>query len=746
MILFTAAALALELTVEATVAADLRRVTGSIVADTPTPVEWGRPLSALDRVVGDLEVVRGGPGWSDAGSMELATMPFSCTFRTVLPQRFGDTGALPGEGFWSNGTWLPRASTDAATWSVLLHVPVGMVVVLNGSVHTDTTEVRWSGVADRLALAVLPRERAPISRVDLGQGQVWFVGRAAQRPNVQKQVRALLVDGWPWSAPVDLVVVSDHDRRHLATAGPGVVYLSDRAFRLSPGLSRFHWPAVRRALYAAGLAERPLWDARFLATLLTEDLPAPKVEKALGWAAWNPIIDELLTDGTLPFYEDTFSEARPAPADPLLALAGRRDPRAAALQAREALTPTAIAPLIREALAGAPDAPGGPVLEALRRLGLTDVLPEAWLAGDDPGNEYAIVATRTGGLRLERRGGTTPEPVVLDIDGVRTTELVPGAPYTLDLPETARVVTVDPVAHLIDPARGDNRAPARWAAVLTGWATDISPSQGSFTAWGDVLFRRQGDTENLFLAGIQHTPKDLVSIDLGYVRYFGPLLDRRQRHHRIALMVGGSIFDPAYRDTIDGDAAVEGSMGYAWDTRAGDTFAFRGRRVGAGVSGGVRVHDGAAWSGIGATWIELIALHPRHVVATRLRAGWAGGEVEHRLLTLGGADAVRSVREDEVVGTLRAVGNLEYRWSIIRDASVPLPLAWLSEVQLAPGFDVGAVEADGAHTGGGATLGLYCILDIFGARPTLLGVVTAFPVWPDPGLVPQVYFSFDHAY
>ncbi len=744
--IFVSVAFALELRVEATVAVDLRSVSGSIVADTPLPIEWGLPLSALDVPVADLEVVRGGPGWPDAGSMELTTTPFSSTFQTVLPRRFGDTAALPDEGLWSNGTWLPMASTGAATWSVRLHVPAGMVVVLNGSVHTDTTEVSWSGMADRLALAVLPAKRTPISRVQVGTGHVQFVGRAAQRPNVQKQVRALLAEAWPWSAPVELVVVSDRDRRHLATAGPGVVYLSDRAFRLSPGLSRFHWPAVRRALYAAGLGQRPLWDARFLATLLTEDLAAPKVEKALGWAAWNPIIDELLTDGTLPFYEDTFSEARPTPADPLLTLAGRRDPRAAALQARDALTPAAIEPLIRDALASAPDTPGGPVLQALRRLGLTDVLPEAWLATDDPDNEYAIVATTEGGLRLERRGGGTPEPVVLEIDGVRTTELVPAAPHTLDLPDTARVAAVDPLAHVIDPTRDDNRAPSRWSAVLTGWATDISPSQGSFTAWGDVLFRRQGDTQNLFLAGIQHTPKDLVSVDLGYVRYLGALVDRRQRQHRLGLSMGTSIFDPAYRDTVDGDVAVEGSVGYAWDTRAADTYAFRGRRLGVGVSGGVRIRDGAAWSGVGATWIELIPLHPRHVLATRLRAGWAGGEVEHRLLTLGGADAVRSVREDEVVGTARGVANLEYRWSVIRDASVPLPLAWLSEVQLAPGMDVGVVDKDGLWTAAGATLGVYGILDVFGARPTLLGVVTAFPMWPVPSAVPQIYFSFDHAY
>jgi hypothetical protein len=45
----------------------------------------------------------------------------------------------------------------------------------------------------------------------------------------------------------------------------------------------------------------------------------------------------------------------------------------------------------------------------------------------------------------------------------------------------------------------------------------------------------------------------------------------------------------------------------------------------------------------------------------------------------------------------------------------------------------------------GADLGLYGIVDIFGARPTLAGAVVALPLGvANP--TPQLYFSFDHAF
>lgn len=705
------------------------------------------PLPLVRPVLGDIAIQRNGPGWPDAGEQTLTVENGVWSVHTRLPRRYGDTAALPREGLWSNGTWMPTVG-GAEPWEVSLTLPPGTVGVLNGVVREadDAGPLAWSGVADRFALAVLPAKRAPVSRLAVAGGTLTFVGRAAQRPNVQKQVRALVESDWPFAAPPNLVLVSDHDRERLATAGPGVVYLSDRAFRLSPGLARFHGPAVRRAIYAAALGELPAWDAAFLATLLSEDRPAPSVDRALGWAAWNPIIDELLTDGTLPFYGDTFNEARPSPPDPLLAHA--RAPREAALQLRDQLGAAGARAFVDHALAHR-GAAAGPPRAAAAALGVDGAVVAGWAGASDPAQDYRIEAEGGRPARVARAGGGAAEAVVVEADGQSSVWLAPPGPVALDLPSGTRRAAVDPAGHAEDAARDNNRGPPRWHTIATGWVTDISPSQGSFTAWADLAFRKQGDTHNVFLVGARHDPQDLLSMSLGYVRAFGPLVDRRSRQHRIYISGGPSLLDGEYGSTADGQYVLGGGVGYAFDSRAADTYSMSGRRVSVGFGGGTRLNAAESWASAGAAWVELVPIHPRHVVATRVRAGWSSSEVAHRLLSLGGADAVRSVSETAVLGNERLVGNVEYRWSALRDLSVPLPLAWLSEVQVVPGFDGGAVWIDGSEApavASGATLGLYSVFDILGARPTLVGAVCAFPISPVASAVPQVYFSFDHAF
>ncbi|GDX80222.1 hypothetical protein LBMAG42_20330 [Deltaproteobacteria bacterium] len=765
---------ALELRVVATVEPDLRTIHGEVrVPPAPSPFDtgnaanlcamppsWRNPLHGLAPAAGDVAVRRTAPGWATIGTMldaEGADVLFSreetLVFSTELPSRYGDTGALKAEGLWSNGTWLPLpdGGESAHEWQVDLHLPEHVVAVLNGTVFSATSaaaSVHWQGRADRLSLAVLPERRAPVSTLDVAGGHVTFVGKAAQRPNVQKQVRALLEASWPWDEPPEIVVVTDHDRRRLATSGPGVVYLSDRAFRLSPGLSRFHWPAVRRALYAAAApASMSSWEAVFFATLAAEGQPAPSVEKALGWAAWNPIIDELLTDGTLPFYDDTFNSAHPDAPDALLALGGRRDPRAAALQALDALGAEALLELRRAVRAG-PHVEST-LAQVAATLGLDPRVVATWGHAEDPGQDYRVELEGGLPVRVRREGGVAAEPVSIEVDGAVSTWMAPAAPASLALPGGARKVAVDPQARLFDADRANNRAPPRWNTVVTGWVDEISPSQSSFVAWGDILLRRQDDTRNLYLLAAQHTAQDLFSMDVGYVRYLGPLVNRRERTQRVFITAGPSLLDPAFRDTEAGAVVLGANAGYVYDSRTNDTYALSGRRLALGVGAGSLLGTTSAWASAGATWVELIPVHPRHVLATRLRAGWASGDVEHRLLPLGGADGVRAAGEREVLGNERVVANVEYRWAVVRDASLPLPLAWLSEIQVVPGIEAGASQRDqeaSLSTAFGADLGLYATIDVFGARPTLFGAVLAFPIDTPAPLVPQVYFSFDHAF
>lgn len=736
-------------------AADLHSVRGQ--ARSGESLLWVAPLRGLPTPQDDLAILRSGPGWPDAGQMVVNGVvnpseveAAEVQFETVLPRRYGDTGAVRGEGLWANGTWMPSPRHPSPRrWHVGLTIPADVVAVLNGTVSGPfpaPTTVTWEGLADRLSLAVLPVKRTPISRLDIGNGTVTFVGKAAQRPNVQANVRALVDQAWPWPDPPHLVVVTDHDRTRLATFGPGVVYLSDRAFRLSPGLSRFHGPAVRRALYAAG-APRHLsnWDAVFLSTLAAEDQPAPNVARALGWAAWNPIVDALLTDGTLPFYGDTFNLAHPDASDPLLALSSRREPRAAALQALDTLSAASLAELAARTLAGPPTT----LQEAALALGLDPVVVDSWGQAEDAEQNYSVVHQADRAIEIRRDGGCTPEPVIVEVDGVAATWLAPPSPSALALPEVVGTVVVDPEAHMRDDDRSDNRSPARWIPVVTGWIDEISPSQDSFVAWANVILRRQDDTRNLFFVGAHHNAQDLFSANVGYVRTLGSLVNRRARTQRLTLTGGPSVLDPGYRTTEAGAVVLGVNAGYTFDSRSNTTYAMHGRRLSLGIGGGSLLGTDLSWASAGATWVELIPLHPRHVLASRLRAGVSSGTLEHRLLPLGGADGVRAASEGDALGNERVVANLEYRWSPVRDASLPLPLAWLSEVQLVPGLEAGVVRRDddrSFRSAVGADLGVYGVLDVFGARPTLVGGVIAFPIDRPPPFEPQVYLSFDHTF
>ncbi len=734
----------------AEVSPDLRVIRGTIESDEA--VEYEDLLAALPLPGDDLQRQRTFPGRPDPGTVRWTCDGLACSFETTLPRRYGDIGVEPGKNLWANGAWYPVVrGAPAATWTVSLALPEGTTGVVNGQVSAGRLD--YAGSSDRLALAVVGGRNALPARVAVGDaGRATVIGRAARRPVVEQELTAIMGERRPFGEPVDIVVVATRHRQRLATSGPGVVYLSDRAFRVSPGLHAFHWAAVRRAVYAAVAPFAATWDREFAAAAMAEGAPGPRADRALGWAAWNPIVDALLTDGTLPFYEDVFDKTHGVVTDPYLR--GLREPRAAARQLH-ALGPELPSTWAVEAAGSAET-----VLAAAQRLG-NDPAALHWLqAPEDSDQDFRLCEPDSRGqVRVCRDGGTGEQPVVLEHDGVRTTVTFPAGPSSVPVAEGSRRVVVDPDAAVLDGDRSNNRFPARWSVVATGWIDDISPSQQSFVAWGNLVFRRRDDTHNLFVLGLDHDARDLVSASVGYLRSLGPLVNRRARQHRLYFVAGPTVFDPAYHDVSGGQFAVEGGVTYAWDTRGSDTYATEGQRLAVGVNGGTVVDGGAHWAGAGATHVLLLPLHPAHVVASRLRAGWASGAVEHRLLSLGGAENLRSIGNGEGLGNERLVANLDYRWAPLRDASVPLGLGWLAQLQLVPGVeagvswigrgdDVSSAEGSSHAAAAGTTLGLYAVVDALGARPTLVGAVGAIPFWvlnvPDEG--PQVYLSFDHAF
>ncbi len=750
---FVPVAFALQIELRAEVTADPSRIRGTLRADAP--VTLVNPLLALPPPPDDRTLFRTFPGRPDAGELTWTALEDGgWRFETRLPARYGDIGAIPGSGAWANGGWYPQpvgpdGAALVADWTVAVTLPAGALGVLNGRVARDS--LTWSGTADRAALAVLPKGR--VTELRVRGGTVRFVERDGPERVPARVLAAVVDEAWPLLGPPDLTVVEDLDLLRLARPAPGTVYLSDRAFRVTPALlRRYHVDAVRTAVIGAALqGGQPGfgdgWTRDFAASALAGALPAPSARALLGWFAWNPVIDALLYDGTLPYFSDLFGESFPTPTGAYEALGARIPGGAAAAQLDDLRGEGTAAALVGLVVRGAAWA------EATAALAVPAALTNAWARPYRADQDYAVVVDRAG-ARVERRAPVDAPAEVVDVrvDGAALAPWIAGpGPDTLPLPgdPPAGRVQVDAPVHVQQSDRANDRWPATWTTVVNGGVYNINPSQLTFDLAGDLRFRRRNDSRNVYVAAVEHDAQDLLSVDLGFVRYVGPLVDRRTRAHRLSFFAGPSLLDPAFRPTDAGAVALGASAAYVWDTRTDDYFALAGHRLGLSVGGGFVPESDDRWASASVLAVRLLSPHPRHVFAVKAKAGWASGEVEHRLLPLGGGGDVRAIPEAAVVGNVRVGGSLEYRLAPLRNASVPLPLLWLSDVHLSPGIDASAVwRGEERYTAVGAAMGLHVVTELLGVQPNLAGVTVALPIWSD-GVEPegpQVYIDFAHAF
>lgn len=745
------AAFALAVNIRAEVSADLRVIRGVMTLDERTALV--DPLPALPAPPDDRTLFRTFPGAPDTGTVTWSTLDDGAIrFEARLPVRYGDLGVLPRDGLWANGGWYPQpvgegGEARVADWDVRVSAPAGAALILGGAVGEG--ELGWRGTADRAPLAVVPRAR--VTELPVRGGVVRLVERNASERALHKLLPAIVEEAWPLLEPPDLVVVEDLDLLHLARAGPSTVFLSDRAFRLSPGFLRpYHVDAVRRAVAAAALQGRRAafadgWRRDFGAAALVGALPAPSARKLLGWFSWNPVIDALLYDGTLPYFADIFDEPFGGPAGLYESLGGRIPGRAAAAQVDDLLGEGTADKLTKLLLVGTPWD------EALAAFGVPAALADAWRRPYRADQDYRLDVRPDGARVIREAPADAPAEVVrLVVDGEpRAPWLAGPGPAELPIGPRPTNIQVDPQGHTLQDNLANDRWPVRWTVVVNGGLYNINPSQHSFDLAGDILLRRQNDSRNVLVAGVEHDDQDLVSVDLGWVHWLGPLVDRRTRVHRLSFFAGPSLLDPAFRPTDRGAVALGGSASYTWDTRTDKNFALSGHRLALGVGGGFVPESTDRWASASVLGVVLLSPHPRHVFALKGKAGWASGDVEHRLLPLGGGNDVRAVPAAEVVGNVRIDGTIEYRSAPLRNASIPLPLLWLSDIHVSPGLDVGAAwRGETLHATVGAALGVHVLTDFLGAQSNLTGVTVALPLWTHgfEASEPQVYIDFAHPF
>ncbi len=126
----------------------------------------------------------------------------------------------------------------------------------------------------------------------------------------------------------------------------------------------------------------------------------------------------------------------------------------------------------------------------------------------------------------------------------------------------------------------------------------------------------------------------------------------------------------------------------------------------------------------------------------------AVGGVEHRQIPLGGTGGVQGLSHNAVLGQAALASSVELRTLPLRHASVPLPLAWGSHLQISGGLDAGMAWHRGNQIRSvGWAAGLAGVADLLGARPTLGGIwiARAIPAWTSGVEVdswPQLYLRF----
>lgn len=760
-LLATALALAApRIEIEAVVADDLRSVTGVLRAFDVSGT-WVDPLAHLPEPSDDLQLFRTYPSAPDRGAVRWSERDGALHFTAELPRRFGAIGWTRA-GLFANGGWYPQLLDDeglpVVEWRVTVRLPEGAGGALGDGFALGDV-LRWTGEAERAPLAVVPRPRVtPVSET------VTLLTRGRPRRALVRELERLLA-----AAPVELggVVVQAPLRRRLTYAGPGTAYVSDRAFRLTPGFRRYHRVAVFRGL-AAGLLGGPApFERELAAAALAQHragaLGPDSARGLLGAFAWIPPIDALLSSRRMAFYGEILGTTHPT--DPVRDdLVEVLDPHAPGTVVRAQLDLTfgeGTAERVGLALAH-----GARLEEAAREA----TVPIAWLdrwRAPYPDQDYTLSVERDAVVVGREAPPDAPEETArLLVDGQpHALQVPPGGSVRVDLTAPPRRVVLDPEGHLGQRSRRGESWPPRYTVTFAAGIDTINLNRGQFYGFGQTSLRKRHDTRNLWFGTVHTSPGTLVGAGVTWLRKAGPLQDGWNRPHRLTLGGGVSLLDPDFAHVDRVRPSVSASVGYSYDTRVSTDFPLRGYRWSASVGGGGIPGTDERWGSAGLSGTALLPLHPRHVLAGRLALAGAASNVPWRLLSLGGTGALRSLpvlpacREpapDAVCAEqadLRAVAAWEYRVAPLREASIPAFLAWGNELQLAVGLEGVVARVDGAPASAlGFTAGIAGSADLLGAHTELLGITAGWPLlWSgldhvERTAVPEIYLRWGQAF
>lgn len=735
--LLQAALAAPTITLTATLRADLQTITGALRMDDGEGVRLVDALSLLPMPDSDTVALRTWPRSAERGWVEIDEhRDGSMDFYAILPRRYGASGVVPGRGVFLNGLWHPQPvrgnALENVEWDVTLTLPKDTVGTLNGVYGTGT--LRYRGTAERLAISAIPG--GEIRSLPLEAGELVVVD-SRPRPKLDAHLTEVVESSWPGPMAPDALVVVTPSRRRLCRPGPDVLFLSDRAFRATGGLWQYHVSAVRLGLLSAALPIQEGWQRHLAAAAISERLNvAPTPEELLGWFSWIPQIDDLLYDGQMPFFAEIFNETWPGDplADDLQEIIDRRIPARALLDRIDALYgEDSTLRLARELLSGQS------LNNATIAAGVPPVSLRDWMSWSEPSELSVEVTEQADGtwrITVVRQADDEApiEPVLLVIDTVEHHLLLgPGpARESIVQPYPPSSVQLDPDHELLQENRSDDRWPERWTAVVSFFPYELNVSQRQLSAYANVGLRRRFNTRWRYNLGLYTDQENKLGGSVSAVRYLGPLIDRRYRVMRVWGGLGSALLNSGFRPVTGGPVVVEGFLGAAWDTRERLALSRSGHRLSTSTSAGLVPGSNEQWVSGSMTALGQVPIGGRLVLVGRAKGGLASGEVEHRLLSLGGSGGVQGLPAGSVLGNRRAIGSAELRWLALNNTAVPIPLAWVSQMQVSGGLDLGSASGrEGLSSAVGWSAGLAFTAEIVGADPNFGGVWLAGPVWTD---------------
>ena len=748
--------------IDAELSEDLRSLSGTICAEGFTPT-WLDPIASLPEPEDDRTALRTWPMGRRPGSVRLSESPQQgCTeFLTTFPERIGSIGWTRRWGSWANGGWHPISLTEGRLRAREHHVHIHSA---DDSVHLVVGDalgrgtVRWSGVSRSPPVAF--RSTGQVVQIEGTNARLLGTG-----PRLRRWGRELSrIATWDWQEGVELsgLVVMAPLRRRMLRAGDGVLFLSDRAFRVSPGLERYHRAPVARGWLASSLPTADGWDRAFAADTLVRDVleRTPDITKPLKWLAWHPVVDAFLHDGTTPFFSALIRE--PWPSDPLQDALDERFLREVpgGVGARwvddgygEGTALSATRDWLQQVDAG--------MAEHLVQRGVD----EDWLRvlRTVRPNHAFTVSVEGVRLQVEKRalGDQVSVPVVLEIDGVqRVWFSEPGSDtLSVDLPDVPEKVALDPGRHLGQEDLSDDRWPQRWTMVFVSGFSSIDLSEMDGNAEAAAIFRPAYDSRSVVYLDAFRNAQAEAGVKIFGGRYFGQPLDRRLREHRVYGWLGAEWLRGEFLPDGDDPLAFTAGMSWTWDTRVDWRFPMGGHAMSLAGEVGRKSSGAVGWQVAEGNLAFVHAVHPRLAFATGVGGGVAGGDLPAGWLRLGGAGNLRSVSADWVVGRTLHTAAFETRMVPLRHANIPVVWGWWTDLELVVALEYGRltgaqyVEESPPASSQVGVLGMafeaFVGVDALGVRPGRMGVGYARPLEVRASHQPErhrVYLTYLHAF